>query len=62
MKRGNTKGNFTALLGNDLPNVLFHYLTRLCFIALVTISKVYGVMRYQAVINARFRLFLLREL
>lgn len=61
MKRDDTKKNFTALSGNDLATVLFHYLAFLCQIAIVTISEVFCLMRYGSVQNAEIHLFLLRE-
>ena len=57
MKRDDTKKNFTALSGNDLATVLFHYLSFPCFFAFVTISEVCRLMRYRSVTNALFRFF-----
>ena len=57
MKRDDTKKNFTALSGNDLTTVLFHYLSFPCFFTFVTISEVYRLMRYGSVVNALFRFF-----
>ncbi|MBR2630190.1 MAG: hypothetical protein IKD25_01500, partial [Bacteroidaceae bacterium] len=52
-----TKKNFTALSGNDLATVLFHYLSFPCFFAFVTISEVCRLMRYRSVTNVLFRFF-----
>ena len=57
MKRDDTKKNFTALSGNDLATVLFHYLAFLCQIAISRISEVFCLMRYGSVQNAEFHLF-----
>ncbi len=57
MKRDDTKKNFTALSGNDLATVLFHYLSFPCFFAFVTISEVFCLMRYGSIQNAEFHLF-----
>lgn len=57
MKRDDTKKNFTALSGNDLATILFHYLAFLCYIAIVTISEVFCLMRYGSVQNAEIHLF-----
>ena len=57
MKRDDTKKNFTALSGNDLKTVHPHYLSFPCFIAFVTISKVFCLMRYGSVQNAEIYLF-----
>ena len=57
MKRDDTKKNFTALSGNDLATVHLHYLSFPCFIAIVTISEVFCLMRYGSVQNAEIHLF-----
>ena len=57
MKRDDTKKNFTALSGNDLKTVHPHYLSFPCFIAFVTISEVFCLMRYGSVQNAEIYLF-----
>ena len=57
MKRDDTKKNFTALSGNDLATVPLHYLSFPCFFAIVTISEVFCLMRYESVQNAEFHLF-----
>ena len=57
MKRDDIKKNFTALSGNDLATVLFHYLSFPCFFAFVTISEVCRLMRYGSVQNAEVHLF-----
>ena len=57
MKRDDTKKKFTALSGNDLKTVHPHYLSFPCFIAFVTISEVFCLMRYGSVQNAEIHLF-----
>ena len=57
MKRDDTKKNFTALSGNDLKTVHLHYLSFPYFIAIVTISEVFCLMRYGSVQNAEIHLF-----
>ena len=57
VKRDDTKKNFTALSGNDLATILFHYLSFPCVFAIVTISEVCRLMRYGSVINALFSFF-----
>lgn len=57
MKCDDTKKNFTALSGNDLATLLFHYLSFPCFFAFVTISEVCRLMRYRSVTNVLFRFF-----
>ena len=57
MKRDDTKKNFTPLSGNDLQTVRLHYPSFPCIIAIVTVSKLFNLMRYGSVLNAYFRFF-----
>ena len=57
MKRDDTKKNFTPLSGNDLQTVRLHYPSFPCIIAIVPVSKLFNLMRYDSVFNAYISFF-----
>lgn len=57
MKRDATKKNLTLSSDNDLKTVRLHYPSFPCFIAIVPISVLLCLMRYESVLKACIHFF-----